>query len=113
MRKMDQLAHRNWQNYYHCSDRRTRAEFFGAHMMKHFPHIVAVTFVALAATTVQLCAEEKYLPQDSPRRDYNFDLAWKFFKEDYGMADGAAAVNFDDSAWAAVSTPHTFNDVDS
>jgi beta-galactosidase len=40
----------------------------------------------------------------------SFDLNWKFARED---AAGAEAPSFDDSSWATVSTPHTFNDVDS
>jgi hypothetical protein len=35
---------------------------------------------------------------------------WKFIREDVA---GAEAPGFDDSAWTTVSTPHTFNDVDS
>jgi beta-galactosidase len=40
----------------------------------------------------------------------NFDLNWKFLREDVA---GAEAPAFDDSKWATVSTPHSFNDVDS
>ena len=39
----------------------------------------------------------------------NFDPDWKFTKSD---PPGAAAPDFDDSAWTAVSLPHTFNDID-
>lgn len=45
----------------------------------------------------------------SPRETYSFDPDWKFIKED---VHGAEAVQFDDSKWQAVSTPHTFNDTD-
>ena len=39
----------------------------------------------------------------------NINADWKFLEAD---ATGAAAPEFDDRAWAAVSTPHTFNDID-
>ncbi len=45
----------------------------------------------------------------SPRIKFNFNVGWKFIKQD---VMGAQAPAFDDSAWASVSTPHTFNDVD-
>jgi beta-galactosidase len=51
-----------------------------------------------------------YAPPTSPRARLNFDLNWKFIRED--VAD-AEAPGFDDSAWSIISTPHTFNDVDS
>jgi beta-galactosidase len=51
-----------------------------------------------------------YTPPASPRARLNFDLNWKFVRAD---APGAEAPGFDDSAWTAVSTPHSFNDVDS
>ena len=52
----------------------------------------------------------RYTPPPSPRAKLNFDLNWKFIREDVA---GAEAPGFDDSAWTTVSTPHTFNDVDS
>jgi beta-galactosidase len=51
-----------------------------------------------------------YTPPASPRARLSFDLNWKFVRAD---APGAEAPGFDDSAWTAVSTPHSFNDVDS
>src|ERR1035441_1927312 len=51
-----------------------------------------------------------YAPPLSPRAKLSFDLNWKFVRED---VPGAEAPGFDDSAWTTVSTPHTFNDVDS
>src|SRR4051812_41843222 len=39
----------------------------------------------------------------------NFNPDWKFIKAD---PSGAEAPDFDDRAWATVSAPHTFNDVD-
>lgn len=43
------------------------------------------------------------------RSKFNFNLDWKFNKEDTANAQ---AINFDDSQWQRVSTPHTFNDID-
>ena len=51
-----------------------------------------------------------YTPPASPRAKMNFDLNWKFVRRD---VPGAEATGFDDSAWTTVSTPHSFNDVDS
>jgi beta-galactosidase len=51
-----------------------------------------------------------YTPTASPRAKLNFDLNWKFIRQDVPGAEEAA---FDDSSWTTVSTPHTFNDVDS
>jgi beta-galactosidase len=39
----------------------------------------------------------------------NFSPEWRFIKEDPA---GAEAPQFDDRSWAAVSAPHTYNDVD-
>ncbi|QMV17606.1 DUF4982 domain-containing protein [Granulicella sp. 5B5] len=52
----------------------------------------------------------KYVPPVSPREMLNFNIDWKFIRED---VDGAEAVAFDDAKWTTVSTPHTWNDVDS
>lgn len=43
------------------------------------------------------------------RLTLNFNPDWKFVKAD---PSGAAQPDFNDSAWTTVSTPHTFNDVD-
>jgi beta-galactosidase len=51
-----------------------------------------------------------YTPPVSPRTTLNFNLDWKFIRED---VPGGEVTAFDDSKWATVSTPHTFNDVDS
>jgi len=51
-----------------------------------------------------------YTAPSSPHIDYNFNPGWKFLK---GDATGAEQVAFDDSKWADVSAPHTYNDVDS
>ncbi len=70
---------------------------------------VFLTLFLLAAAST-LSAEEIYIPPASPRADYNFNPGWKFLKAD---VTNAMEVSFDDSKWADVSAPHTFNDVDS
>ena len=57
--------------------------------------------------------QKPFAPPASPRQTLSFDTHWMFFKEDVVHANGAAAPHFDDSKWASVSTPHTYNDVDS
>jgi len=51
-----------------------------------------------------------YAPPQSPRAKLNFDLKLEIVRED---VPGAEAPGFDDKAWSIVSTPHSFNDVDS
>jgi len=46
----------------------------------------------------------------SIRTTYNFNPGWKFA---FGDTTGAEQPGFDDSAWAAVSLPHTWNETDS
>jgi beta-galactosidase len=41
---------------------------------------------------------------------FSLDPGWKFIRQD---VSGAQAATFDDGAWTVVSTPHTYNDVDS
>jgi beta-galactosidase len=43
------------------------------------------------------------------REVFDFNADWRFLR---GDAPGAAAPGFDDSSWSVVSTPHTFNDID-
>lgn len=53
---------------------------------------------------------ETYCPPKNNREVFNFNIDWKFIKQD---VEGAEKVSFDDSAWETVTAPHTFNDVDS
>jgi beta-galactosidase len=55
-------------------------------------------------------AESRFTPPASPRATYNFNAGWKFIRQD---VPGAQQASFDDSQWETVSTPHSFNDVDS
>jgi len=51
-----------------------------------------------------------YVPPASPRATLNFNLDWRFMRED---VRGGEAAEFDDSKWEVVSTSHTYNDKDS
>jgi len=70
----------------------------------------AALILVLALPHAALAQSAPYAPPASPRAKINFDLNWKFIRQDVA---GAEAPAFDDAAWATVSTPHTFNDVDS
>jgi beta-galactosidase len=69
--------------------------------------------IVIAAVGLQFCASaaaEKFTPPASPRATYNFNPGWKFI---FGDQTGADQPGFDDSAWASVSLPHTWNETDS
>ena len=53
---------------------------------------------------------DKFAAPASPRAIYNFNPGWKFV---FGDQTGADQPGFDDSAWASVSLPHTWNESDS
>ena len=63
--------------------------------------------VLLASASLALAAP--YQPPASTRAVYNFNPDWKFT---FGDAAGADQPGFDDSAWSAVSLPHTWNETD-
>ncbi|MFZ0337546.1 MAG: sugar-binding domain-containing protein [Terracidiphilus sp.] len=63
-----------------------------------------------ARSIFALTGPESHNPPPSPRIKWNFNLNWRFIRED---VSGAEAPDFDDREWRAVSTPHSFNDVDS
>jgi beta-galactosidase len=70
-----------------------------------------VLLIALLAQPVRSwAADGPYAPPPSPRTTFNFNLDWRFIRQD---VPGAEAPGFDDSNWETISTPHTFNDVDS
>jgi beta-galactosidase len=67
--------------------------------------------VALSMIAMPLGAQtSKFQIPASPRAIYNFNPAWKFA---FGDTTGAEMPGFDDSAWAGVSLPHTWNETDS
>src|ERR1017187_786862 len=74
----------------------------------HLLPLIAVTLLASAHPLWS--ADTKFTPPASPRVTYNFNADWRFIRQD---VPGAEVVSFDDSLWDTVSTPHTFNDVDS
>ncbi|HEX9199550.1 MAG TPA: DUF4982 domain-containing protein [Acidobacteriaceae bacterium] len=71
------------------------------------PVVLGRAYPALAAGQP---AGSPYVPPKSPRSTLNFNHDWKFIREDVAGAEAAA---FDDSKWATVATPHSFNDEDS
>lgn len=84
----------------------SRREFIGAAALATAGlAIVPAPFKALYAGS-----SSTYRPPHSPRARLNFNLNWKFMRADI---PGAEAPDFDDASWETISTPHTFNDVDS
>ncbi|MFS4482754.1 sugar-binding domain-containing protein [Hyunsoonleella sp. 2307UL5-6] len=69
-------------------------------------------FLCLIGTGVFSCKENKqgaaHIPEET-RTKYNFNLDWKFIKEN---PENAQELGFDDAAWETISCPHTFNDID-
>ena len=59
---------------------------------------------------MQAAVAAPYSPPASGHMTFDFNPDWKFIKQD---APGADASAFDDKQWDTVSTPHTWNDVDS
>lgn len=68
------------------------------------------TIFGLSHPAAALVPASGYTPPVSSRETFNFNLDWRFLRED---APGGEAPGFSDSAWATVSTPHSFNEVDS
>jgi len=75
--------------------------------VRPLPCCIAVLLAALPRPAQ--AADAPYVPPASPRAVYNFNADWKLIRQD---APGADQAGFDDSAWATVSLPHTWNDVD-
>jgi beta-galactosidase len=72
-----------------------------------FIAVLVVVFLSISSSGARA---ERFVPPTSPRETFNFNLDWRFIKEDIA---GAEVVAFDDAKWESVSTPHTFNDIDS
>ncbi len=64
----------------------------------------------LACALIPAAHATPYTVPASPRGLFSFNLNWKFMRADVTHAE---RVDFDDSAWTTVSTPHTYNDADS
>jgi beta-galactosidase len=60
-------------------------------------------------------SQDQFSEPHSSRDCYSFNVDWKFMRSAKPDDDlpGFEAPDFDDSTWQTVSTPHTFNDVDS
>jgi beta-galactosidase len=86
------------------------------HTSIHRVSLLAATIIASSSCqtpqtqTPLAAAKNVYAPPASARAVYNFNPGWKFIK---GDVVGAEKPGFNDSAWATVSTPHTYNDADS
>jgi beta-galactosidase len=80
--------------------------------------ISASTFLALGLPVVlgrarsawSATGDTAFVPPKSPRATLNFNHDWKFIRADVA---GAELPDFDDANWDSVTTPHSFNDVDS
>src|SRR5580698_355808 len=72
--------------------------------------VMRVMAARLGLPVVARAQGAPYVPPTSPRVVFDFNPDWRFVREDVA---GAEALAFDDSKWATVSLPHTFNDVDS
>ena len=78
--------------------------------MKSNPVLPLVALSVLLSGNSLWAAASRFTPPPSPRATYSFNTGWKFIRQD---VPGAQEVPFDDSQWETVSTPHSFNDVDS
>ena len=78
--------------------------------MKSNALLPLLAFTVLVPGNPAWAAEPPFTPPASPRATYSFNSGWKFIRQD---VPGAQEVSFDDSLWETVSTPHSFNDVDS
>jgi beta-galactosidase len=72
--------------------------------------VLSAVVLSMLLAAVSARGQEKYTVPASPRETFNFNTDWKFIRQD---VPNAADPAFDDSTWATVSTPHTWNDVDS
>src|SRR5947209_3131300 len=77
--------------------------------------ISATSLLLIGVIAQQAAAQEKFTAPVSPRTSYSFNADWRFIRAAQPDEDipGFEAPTFDDSKWAMVSTPHTFNDTDS
>ena len=77
------------------------------HPFQNLRLLTIVGFFVACGTGPAPVALAQYVPPANNRVDLNFNYDWKFYKAD---VTGAQAVGFNDSQWAAVSLPHTWND---
>lgn len=67
--------------------------------------VVVLVPVQVAQHSADAATAERYAPSD-PRRSMDLDRSWRFH---LGEQAGAQEPGFDDSAWQAVTVPHTWN----
>ena len=63
----------------------------------------------LIAGLLLACISGSPAMADTTRMTYNFNPDWKFLRDNPA---GAESLSFDDAGWALVTTPHTWNDID-
>ncbi len=73
-----------------------------------FNLLVVSLFISSLSSSAQLVGSKFVVPVN-PRAQFSMNPGWKFIKQDVAGADG---MNIDDSKWETVSTPHTYNDID-
>jgi beta-galactosidase len=71
--------------------------------------VLVILFLASVSRAAETTPQSTFTPAQSPRAMYSFDIGWRFVREEVA---GAEKPEFDDAKWALVSTPHTYNDVD-
>src|SRR4051812_45851989 len=71
--------------------------------------LVPSFLVAATSVLMALCPVTRAADANGARLTLNFNPDWRFIKSDPA---GAQRPDFDDAAWALVSAPHTYNDVD-
>ena len=84
---------------------------------RFLPVSVAVALLAASGSSLGAAPADPATPAvgahfaepPSPRAVYNFNPDWRF---SFGDAAGAEKADFDDSSWARVSLPHTWNETD-
>jgi beta-galactosidase len=79
-------------------------------IIQSYRSCVVAALLASATVLTALAAEPRFTPPATPRATYNFNPGWKFVFADVAGADQPG---FDDSKWASVSLPHTWNETDS
>lgn len=84
-------------------------------MLKNLILSLFISSVLFTFSNIECIASPKgelavFQPPASPRTTYNFNPGWKFA---FGDTTGVELSGFDDSSWASVSLPHTWNDIDS
>jgi beta-galactosidase len=72
--------------------------------------IASIVIITVWLQLGAVAADSRYAPPASPCATYNFNPGWKFIRADVTNAEKN---DFDDSKWATVSAPHTYNDTDS